>query len=305
MPELPEVQTTTDGLKKTTIGAKITDLWTDLDSKDIRKKETVADTKYFPLFKKAVLNKKIIKIERVAKNILIHLEKGKTILIHMKMTGHLLFGKYEFDKKKNSWKPKNKGPLRDPFNRFIHVVFTLRKNKKIIHLAFSDSRKFGKIVLIETKGIKESKHLKNLGPEPLSDSFIKKVLKDRLNTKPKAQIKTALMNQSLVAGIGNIYSDEILWHSDIHPERKIKDIDSKEWGKVFKNTKKLLLKGIDLGGDSMSDYRNIHGEKGRFQTKHKAYRKTKQNCSKRGCKGVILKKKIGGRSAHYCSSHQK
>ena len=186
MPELPEVETTVRGLKKTILGLIIKDVWTNLATKDSRQYDTVANPKYFKLFKKEVSGKKIKSIERQAKNILINLSGNKIILIHMKMTGHLLFN--------------NK-------DKFVHVIFTLSGKN---YLAFSDMRKFGKITLLDTKTTHETRHLKNIGPEPLDKNFTAKKLEERLKRKPGGKIKTVLMDQSIVAGIGNIYSDEIL-----------------------------------------------------------------------------------------------
>lgn len=302
MPELPEVETTTKGLQKEIIGLRILDAWTDLTTKDKRKVDTVSNPKYFQKFKKEIIGEKVISVKRRAKNILINLTHDKTILVHLKMTGHLLYGKYKYKKKENKWLPDELGPLADPYNRFIHVVLTLN-NKK--HLAFCDARKFGKMTLLETSTMHQSKHLKDLGPEPLEKDFDVKKFQNRLTLRPKGNIKTVLMDQSLVVGVGNIYSDEILWHTDIHPERKINKIINKEFSNIFKNMKKLLSKGIDFGGDSMSDYRNIYGLPGEFQTQHRAYLKAGEKCTKKSCTGVIIKKVINNRSAHFCSKHQK
>ena len=113
------------------------------------------------------------------------------------------------------------------------------------------------------------------------------------------------MDQSIIAGIGNIYSDEILWLASVHPERKVLKITNKEFELIFKAIKETLTKGIDFGGDSMSDYRNIHGLPGKFQLHHEAYRRTGEKCRKPHCKGTIKRKVINSRSAHFCSVHQK
>lgn len=300
MPELPEVETTTKGLRKTIINLVIKDVWTDLSTKDKRQREAIANPKYFKIFKKEILGKKVLSIERRAKNILINISGSKTILVHLKMTGHLLYGKYKFAK--NKWTPNEKGPLHDPYNRFVHAVFIFSNQK---HLAFSDARKFGKITLLDTKTAHDSKHLKNIGPEPLLLDFNLAILKERLNKKPNGKIKTVLMDQSIIAGIGNIYSDEILWRAGVHPERKVSNIKEAEMKLIFKAIKETLRKGIDFGGDSMSDYRNIQGLPGKFQLHHEAYRRTGEKCGKKNCKGIILRKVVNGRSAHFCSVHQK
>lgn len=281
MPELPEVETTVRGLRKTIVGLTIKNVWTDLKTKDSRKYDTVANPRYFLSFKKEIVNKKIKSVERQAKNILINLSNNKTILIHMKMTGHLLFN--------------NK-------DKFVHALFGFSGNN---YLAFSDMRKFGKITLLDTKTAHDSKHLKNIGPEPLSKQFTIKNFKLQILKKPNGKIKTVLMDQTIIAGIGNIYSDEILWQAGIHPERKIKNIKEIKFKKIFKAMQRILIKSIKAGGDSMSDYINISGKKGKFQFFHQAYQRTGEKCRKNGCKGFIKRKMINSRSAHFCSVHQK
>ena len=113
------------------------------------------------------------------------------------------------------------------------------------------------------------------------------------------------MDQSVIAGVGNIYSDEALWRAGIHPEERVRDIDEAKLKSLYTATIEVLKKGIDFGGDSMSDYRNIDGERGEFQEKHEAYRRTGKPCMKRGCSGTIQRKIVGGRSAHFCSVHQR
>jgi formamidopyrimidine-DNA glycosylase len=108
------------------------------------------------------------------------------------------------------------------------------------------------------------------------------------------------MDQTIVAGIGNIYSDEMLHLAHILPTRPPKKVKSSEWPLLYKSMKNVLSKGIDFGGDSMSDYRNIEGSRGKFQTKHKVYLRTKEKCLTRGCPGIIQKRTIGGRSTHFC-----
>jgi formamidopyrimidine-DNA glycosylase len=311
MPELPEVTTTVNGLQKVLPRLVFLDVWTDLSKKNPIKqfKETIKSETFFKDFKKKITGQKIIKVERRAKNILIHISGGYTILIHLKMTGHLLFGEYTkvvSSKKKVAreikWIPKNPGPLNDPYNRFIHLVFTFSNGKQ---LAFCDSRKFGKVTIIPTHTLTTSSHLKNIGPEPLENSFTAIKFKERLLLKPNWKIKTVLMDQSIVAGIGNIYSDEMLWLSGIHPESNPNKIPKKQFKKLYDGMKKILAKGIDFGGDSMSDYRNIHGLPGDFQNHHNVYKKKNTKCVKKDCKGVILRKVINGRSAHFCDTHQK
>ena len=293
MPELPEVTTTVVGLKKVLPGLEITDIWTDW-TKMVRGGNVIA-------FKKALVGEKVKDVGRRAKNVLIHFSGNKTAIIHMKMTGHLLYGSWKLEA--GGWKPKNiNSPLADPYNRFIHLVFTFKNGEQ---LAFSDMRKFGKIALSPTDKLDNSEYLSHLGPEPLGQFFTLKKFAEILNKRRSSRIKTVLMDQAVIAGIGNIYSDEMLWLAGIHPESPVEKLNSAKIKVLYGAMGKVLRKGIDLGGDSMSDYRNIKGEPGKFQTQHNVYRMTGKPCRKRGCGGIILRKVIGGRSAHFCPVHQK
>lgn len=306
MPELPEVHTTVTGLQKVLPSLSITDIWTDMWSNAKLSRNTIKDRSYFPYLEKYVLNQKIIGVRRRAKHILIDLENGFTMIIHMKMTGHLMYGKYKQNENYNGrewpWIPVEKdSPLNDPYNRHIHVVFTLSNKQR---LAFCDSRKFGTVVVEKTDTL-ALERFKHLGPEPLETDFTLANFKERIMKSPARAIKTVLMDQTIVAGIGNIYSDEMLHRAHILPTRTPKSLHETEWKLLFKAMKEVLLKGIDFGGDSTSDYRNIEGSRGAFHENHLVYLRTKQKCMSRGCTGFIEKKTIGGRSAHFCSTCQK
>ena len=308
MPELPEVTTTVKGLKKVLPKLTIKEVWTDLAKKNQpinHFKNTLKNKSFFNKFKKEVSGAKIIDVERKAKNILIHLNNNQTILIHLKMTGHLIFGKYIFNKKENKWTPdKNeRKELHDPYNRFIHVVFSFSNGKQ---LAFCDTRKFGKVTMFPTQDLNTSKNeLFKLGPEPLDPNFTFKKFKEILLDKKTGRIKNILMDQNVISGIGNIYSDEMLWLSGINPESIPAKINLDKLKLLYKSMKEVLNKGIRFGGDSTSDYRNIDGARGNFQAKHNVYKKKGEKCRKKGCSGVIIRKVIGGRSAHFCNKHQK
>ncbi|OHB10410.1 MAG: DNA-formamidopyrimidine glycosylase [Candidatus Zambryskibacteria bacterium RIFCSPLOWO2_02_FULL_44_12b] len=276
MPELPEVQTTVNGLNRTVRGRKIVNIETTYNSPFYKGKEDIKNPEFFKKFKRKIIGQKILKAERRAKNILIHLSGGETILVHMKMTGHFVYNRPDY-----------------PFTR---LDFKLDNGK---HLVLSDMRKFAKVTLLNPD------HLKDLGPEPLSKNFQFKVFNFQLQKRPKGKIKQVLMDQSLISGIGNIYSDEILWRAGVHPLSHPNKIPEKNLRTMFKATKETLKKGIGFGGDSMSDYRNVKGEKGKFQDHHRAYQKHKTRCLKKGCSGVLKKIRIGGRSAHFCPKHQK
>lgn len=286
MPELPEVQTTVNGLRQTIVGLRIADAWSDYNSAFYKGQETIKDPKYFQKFKKEVIGRKIVSVERRAKNILINLDSGKTILVHLRMTGHLLFGKYK----------------KDPFNNFLHFILTFSNGEK---LSLSDMRKFAQVVLVTTSTALVSKHLKNIGPEPLAQDFTVDTFVKRIYLRPKVKIKQALLDQTIIAGIGNIYADEALWYAGIHPKTlagRIKGLSAKH---LHEAIRKVLSESIETGGSSISDYRNIHGEKGKSQEGHKAYQMTGQKCSKRGCGGTIKRIVVAGRGTHFCEKHQK
>lgn len=311
MPELPEVHTTVTGLQKALPKLRFTDVWTDLatgNHKTPHLRTSHKDKNFFAKFKKEVVGATVISAKRRAKNILINIEKAgekKTILIHMKMTGHMMIGKYSYDKKTNSWTPDKKEKneaLRDPFNRYLHVVFSLSSGKQLV---LSDVRRFAKVTLVDTVGIENSIHLKGLGPEPLEPDFTEKKFIERLFKKPSGKIKLVLLDQSVIAGIGNIYSDEMLWLAGIHPMSVVNKIPTQLLKPLYKGMIAVLKKGIDFGGDSTSDYRDITGKRGTFQHAHNVYRKTGKPCPKKGCKGTIERLPFGGRSAHFCPVHQK
>lgn len=283
MPELPEVETTVKGLKTKVLNRTFAGLWTDAP-------------KLFKFPKEKIKGKKIIRVWRRAKNVIFDLSGNHSLLIHQKMTGHLLLGKWIL--KGGKWKPEKEGPLNDPYNRFIHIVFTFDNG---LMMALSDLRKFAKVELWKTEELE--KELMKLGPEPLDKSFTFEKFKKALSDK-RGKIKQVLMKPEIIAGIGNIYSDEALWWAKINPLKETSKLGNKELKDLFKAIKKVLAKGVELGGESFSDYRKPDGSKGDFDTERKAYKRAGQICMR--CKKAVIKKiKIGGRSASFCPYCQK
>ncbi len=274
MPELPEVETIKRDLQTKVLNRAFVNIWT--DTRKIIKKD-------FIFFKRKIKNSKVKKIERKGKNIIILLSNNYYLLIHLKMTGHLLYGQMPIEK--NKW-------YQDKNNHYLRVIFFL-DNKKI--LALSDLRKFAKIELLLEKELE--KELRKIGPDPLEITFSE--FQKRLPKKGK--IKTVLMNQKFVSGIGNIYADEILWEAKIHPLKDISKI--KDLKPLFLIIKKVLKKGIKLRGSSISDYRDLFGKKGSFDKKTKAYQKEGKNCFR--CKKIIKRIKINNRSSCFCPACQK
>lgn len=300
MPELPEVHTTVTGLHRALPGLSVTDIWSDMWSTSKLAKNTIKDRDYFPYFKKHTLNQKVLSVGRRAKHILINLENGFTIIVHMKMTGHLMIGGWKVENGK--WKPSDsKSVLNDPYNRHIHVMFTLSNNKQ---LAFCDSRKFGTIVVEKTDTL-HTERLAHLGPEPLETTFAQSDFEKRIMKSPTRAIKTVLMDQKIIAGIGNIYSDEMLHRAHLLPTRTTKSLQDKDFKRLYVAMKKVLTDGIAFGGDSTSDYRNVDGERGAFHERHLVYRRTQEKCLTQNCEGIIERQVVGGRSAHFCRTCQK
>lgn len=302
MPELPEVQTTVSGLSKTIVGKTIKDVWSDFHVNTAHTgRKNIKNKKYFDDFRKRTIGAKIIEVERRGKHIIINLSNNNSIIVHMKMTGHLMIGKYQFQK--NTWVSVREGHLTDPFNKFLHLVITLSGGK---HLVLSDMRKFASICIENTLEVKNYPGILELGPDPLK--ITAKEFIQRIKSKKNWPIKAALIDQSIVAGIGNIYSDEMLWASGVHPLSHSSRIPDQTLKAMFLKGKIILKKSIKLGGDSMSDYRNAFGEKGKFQNCHKAYGKKGERCTKKSCqnkKGAIIKGMVvKGRSAHFCPIHQ-
>jgi len=291
MPELPEVETTVRDLKKHILGRKIEDVWSDA-------KSLIKKPKDFGLFKKEIIGKEIKKNWRRGKNILFELSGEKTLLIHQKLTGHLLLGKWELAK--GEWQAKIPGPLfNDPMNRFLHLIFWLDDGRM---LALSDLRKFAKVELWDSEKFKESEELKSLGPEPLEKEFTFEKFRKTLQ-QAQGKIKQVLMDQNIIAGIGNIYSDEILWEAKVNPLKETKQLSDEKIKRIYRAMREILPKAIEVGGESISDFRRISGEKGGFDPWRKVYRREGEKCPR--CGTIIKRIKIGGRSTHYCPQCQK
>ncbi|KKS43756.1 MAG: Formamidopyrimidine-DNA glycosylase [Candidatus Azambacteria bacterium GW2011_GWB1_42_17] len=293
MPELPEVQTIVDDLNKKVKGLTIADIWTDWP------KQFKRSPGGFDGFKKAVKGEKIMKVWRLGKNIIFDLSGGKKILIHQKMTGHLLVGRWQL--KNNNWVASDKkGLLTEKVNGYIHVMFWL-SNKNM--LALSDLRKFAKVLVANERDFKNLEDVKNIGPDPLKPDFDFKKFKN-LITKKRGVIKKVLMDQSIISGIGNIYADDILFTAKIHPLKKTESLGEKELKAIFEAIKKILKKAVKLRGTSTSDYRDTSGKKGGYGEVRLVYQREGEKCSRK-CGGIIKRIKINSRSAHFCPICQK
>ncbi|MFA6159778.1 MAG: DNA-formamidopyrimidine glycosylase [Parcubacteria group bacterium] len=286
MPELPEVQTVVSDLNEKIKGDTIVGFWSEWEK--AIKPASSADE-----FSKKIQNRKILGARRIGKNIFIDLSGGKTLYIHLKMTGHLLI-------KSKSYKLKAKSYFEDRVNQYIRHKFFLKSGRT---LEFSDLRKFGKIVLDDTDKINNLKEIKSLGIDALDPKFTFKKFQEILEKKPNSKIGIILMDQNIISGIGNIYRSEILFDARILPERIIKSISKKDLEKIYKATIKILKKAVKMRGTSDSDYRDTSGAPGNFQKVLMVYNKEKQKCKK--CGTIIKRETLGQRSVFICKKCQK
>lgn len=275
MPELPEVETIRRDLEKEILGARVLDVKAE--------KPNPLRGISLPQFRKEVTGKKVEALRRRAKNLLLDLSGGRTIVLHLRLAGQLLLRK--------------KG---EPADRFVRLTFLLEEGRE---LRFADMRRFGTIDLWETTKVDEILNQK-YGPEPLSPAFTVTTLENILQRKG-GRIKVVLMDQKALAGIGNIYSDEILFAAGIHPLRSAKSLKREEMQKIYQAVQKILKEAIKRRGSSgpqETEYRDIRGEKGEQQEHHQVYRRTGLPCPQ--CGTAIKRIKIGGRSGHYCPQCQ-
>lgn len=273
MPELPEVETVKENLKKRLINTKINDVKV-LYNNIIAYPDTNT-------FEKTLKNKKVKDITRRGKFIIFDLE-DYYLLSHLRMEG-----KY-FIKNKN-----------DQINKHEHVIFNLDNNQE---LRYMDTRKFGKMFLIQKENIDTIGPLKELGLEPFDKNLTSNYLKEKIKNKI-IPIKTALLDQSIIAGIGNIYADEILFLSHVNPLKKSNTLKEKELNNIIKSTKEVLNKAIAKGGTTIHTYTSVDGIKGTYQDSLFVHNKEKELC--KVCQTQIKKIKVGGRGTYYCPHCQK
>ena len=190
------------------------------------------------------------------------------------------------------------GPLeQDRQNGYIRFILYLNNGYQ---LGLSDLRRFGKVILVDDDKVGDLKEIRELGPEPLEINFNRF---SKLFERKKGRLKQVLMDPTFIAGIGNIYADEILWASGLHPLSRVENLGQNDLKKIYKNTVAILKKAIKYQGSRMDDYRLPSGKKGKFQDVQNAYQKTGQKCKKKDG-GIIKRLVIGARSAHFCPRHQ-
>ncbi|MBI2448572.1 bifunctional DNA-formamidopyrimidine glycosylase/DNA-(apurinic or apyrimidinic site) lyase [Candidatus Microgenomates bacterium] len=292
MPELPEVETVVRDLRKKIVGKKILEVLYCDEPKIIRGMAVA-------IFKKKIIGQKIEKVERRAKNIFMYLSGGRVLHIHLKMTGHLLISDCRFQIADGKWVgeglPKE---LEEKVNQFIHLVLEL-SGRTI--LAYSDMRKFGFWHLTSKAHIEAvvARH----GPEPLDDEMFTLATFRAILRASGGKIKQTLLDQSKIAGIGNIYGDEILFLAGVMPTKIAKKLRNKEIEKIYYNIRPTLEKAIKMRGASIGDFRDTAGKKGYYQESRLVYGREGLLCLQ--CGGKIKRIKIAGRSSCYCPKCQR
>lgn len=271
MPELPEVETIKLGLQKTIINKVIT-------------KFEAKDSKVVKFQPKNIENSKVKSIERRAKMLIINLNNDKSILIHLKLTGQLI------------WNMSDNGKIPDKFTR---AIFYFNDGSRLF---FNDLRRFGYIKLYSARDLENIPELKKLGPEPFSKDFSIEYLVQRAAKVKNRKVKQFIMDQEIISGIGNIYADESLFDAKILPTRKVKDIRLSEWKTLRESIIRILTLGIKYGGSSVDAYLDTFGNQGKMHQYLKVYRRTGQPCV--GCSGKVERITLGGRGTHFCPKCQ-
>lgn len=319
MPELPEVENLRIGLEREIKNQKIL-------SAEVRLPKLVSGTgnkrkaskAKATEFIKGVAGNKIVSIDRRAKNLIFKLSDGSAILVHLKMSGQFVYksnkeGKLmeggHFPELPN--KPGSRtsgGALRQKFlnkpevslpGKHTHIIFKLDKGT----LFYNDTRTFGYLIFYKNLAeLHKSETLKNLGPEPLGKEFTLQYFESALKNKKK-NLKSALLGQEIVVGLGNIYVDEVCFVAGINPARLTNTLESEEIKRLYDAIKKILPHAISLGGSSVATYMLLDESRGNFAREHKVYGKDGDPCI--DCKKPLSKKTLAGRTTVFCKDCQK
>lgn len=287
MPELPEVETVRIGLSKLIVGKQITAVTHDWAKSFPNPPE---DVKTF------LVGSKISAVKRRAKVLLIELDTKYSLVIHLKMTGQMVFvGKERF----GAGHP-NGSLINDLPDKSTRVSFDFSDDSK---LYFNDQRKFGWVKLIPTLEVPNIDFMKKVGPEPLSSDFTAKIFRERIKRRANTAVKRALLDQTVLAGVGNIYADESLWGAKIHPSTLVKNIGDNKLNTLFTELRYVLELAIVKGGSSNKNYVNAEGKKGSYMDFARVFRREKLPCPR--CATTIEKTRVAGRGTHTCPACQK
>ena len=290
MPELPEVETIKRGLVELIIGKKIKTI-TVLDSpKSLRASKNDLDA--------FVINHKISNINRRGKALIITLDSDYAFLVHLRMTGQLVYREKDFNFGAGHPNDSLIGSLPDKTTRII-IEFT--DDSKLF---FNDQRKFGYFKLMSKDEVENDLFIKKLGPEPLdtnksiTEQFIKRIRK-----RNNSSVKAAILDQSVIAGIGNIYADEALFLAKVHPASKVKDLTDDELVSILESAIKVMKLSIKLGGSTDKNYIDAKGNRGTYLNFANVFRREGKPC-KNHPDVLIEKIRIAGRGTHICPAEQ-
>ncbi len=279
MPELPEVETVRRGLIPRLVGRRITRLLQ--RRRDLR----------VPLpkrFAARVEGRRVLAIDRRAKYLLIRLDDGQTLIVHLGMSGRLTLHDAA-------------NAAAQPLGRHDHIVIETDDHWQV---RFNDARRFGLMLLVPNKDLAGHKLFRGLGPEPLDDGFDGQHLASRLKGR-RTPIKSALLDQRTLVGIGNIYACEALYLSGISPRRLAHTVQGERAGRLAAALKEVLLRSIDDGGSTLRDHVQPDGELGYFQTRFKVYDRAGSPCPTPGCGRPVRRLVQSGRSTFYCAGCQR
>lgn len=284
MPELPEVETIRRGLDKLLVG------------KTVASVHNYDSPKSFPndptLVKHFFCGAKVISVTRRAKVLLINLSTDYTIVVHLKMTGQLV---YVGDERWGGGHPNDSflNSMPDRFTR-EHVEFSDKSR-----LYFNDLRKFGWMKLVPTSEVPQLAFMQKVGPEPLEDSFTALEFTARIRRRNNTTIKAAILDQTVLAGVGNIYADESLWATQIHPATRVRDVSDAQLEKLLENIKAVMTLSIEKGGSTDRNYVDAEGKKGSYLKFANVFRREGQPCP-RHPDVLIEKLRVAGRGTHVC-----
>lgn len=286
MPELPEVETVRIGLKRLIVNKKIV---SEIHDWDKGFPNTSADVSQF------LIGSNVSDVRRRAKVLMIDLDTKYTLVIHLKMTGQLV---YRGNENFGAGHPNDSliGKLPD---RSTRVVLDFSDGSKLF---FNDQRKFGWMRLLPTIEVPNIDFMKKVGPEPLESAFNGKILYERLQRRKNSSIKAALLDQTVLAGIGNIYADEALWGAKIHPETKVNQVSQPQVTKLYNEIVTVLELSIEKGGSTDRNYVNAEGKRGSYIDFARVFRRENLPCPR--CGTTIIKIRIAGRGTHVCPKCQ-
>ncbi|MCX7778952.1 MAG: bifunctional DNA-formamidopyrimidine glycosylase/DNA-(apurinic or apyrimidinic site) lyase [Patescibacteria group bacterium] len=275
MPELPEVQTIVNQLKEKIIGKKIKAIQIKLP----KLIEGIAPKK----FEKIVVGTKIKRIWRRAKLLIIELLNNYSLVIHLKLTGRIIFKKKLEKQDKES-----------------HLIYEFNDNTFLIH---HDFRQFGWVKLIKTQDLENYFQKEGFGPEPLEKNFTLEKFKELLSKKPRQKIKPLLMDQTFLAGVGNVYAQEACWGAKILPTRIVKTLSEKEISDLYHYLLKILKESIKYRGSSVDAYLDAEGKAGEYVAHLKVYDRQGKKCFR--CGNRIKRITLAGRGTYFCPECQK